>query len=161
MKVLILSLFSIALLMSCKNKKGAIEAGSQTYEAFEQVVDTDSLLLAYERGVCFGQCPQDKIIIYKSGFAVYEGVKNVDIVGKANNTIKKEDLDKIRELIDAIDVKSLDNKFGMQPSDIPSKTITFNLGDQRKTIEYKSTDKEEIRSLVTELKATIDQYFMY
>ena len=95
MKIFILSLFSILLITACKNKEGAVEAGSQTYEAFEQVVDTDSLLLSFERGVCFGKCPQDKMIIYKSGFTVYEGVKNVDIVGKANNNINQEDLDKI------------------------------------------------------------------
>lgn len=162
MKNAIIPIFTILLLASCKNNKEVAEAGSKTPDSFEQVVDTDSLLIAYQRSVCFGKCPQDEIIIYKSGYMVYEGKKDVDIVGKATNNLKAEDLQALKDIINNTNPSEYPEEFGMSVSDLPTKTFTFNLGGgKRKTVAFKSNDKEALKKLMQSLNSTIDQYFMY
>ncbi len=84
----------------CKSRQQGREKTAVAVELADSVrIPADSLLVAIQRGACFGACPQFKATVYKSGFAVYEGEKNVKKLGKWTSFLSPE---KMNSLLSAI-----------------------------------------------------------
>jgi hypothetical protein len=101
MNLRILSVLFIAatLTLSCKTKKsGSSSTNNSTVNSGSSYVE-DSLLVAISRGACFGACPQFKATVYKSGFAVYEGEKNVKKTGTWTARLSNQQLDDLIKVI--------------------------------------------------------------
>jgi len=59
----------------------------------EQPPDTyvlDELAISLERTACFGRCPEYTVTISGTGQVVYEGLRNVRVVGRQEDTIDRE-----------------------------------------------------------------------
>ncbi|MBL0095433.1 MAG: hypothetical protein IPP46_02270 [Bacteroidetes bacterium] len=100
-----LRIFSALLIVatiatSCKTKKSGAST-TDNASASNSVSSTveDSLLVAISRGACFGACPQFKATVYKSGFAVYEGEKNVKKTGTWTARLSTQQLDDLIKMI--------------------------------------------------------------
>lgn len=145
--------------IGCNNQKETAENVKKEWTEKAQITDTDSLLIAYERGVCFGKCPEDKLVIYKSGFAVYNGIRNVNVEGFSTAKISDDLLMELNEKLKKINLSKVEAEYGMSVSDLPSKTLTFNIDNTRKTSLFKSNDKQEIKDILKVLNAIVDTYF--
>ncbi len=86
----ILGVFLIVHTFSCASskKKGATSTSSVVVESAVE----DSLLVSLRRGACFGACPQFTYTVYKSGYAEYNGERNVKKTGKWVARLSKEEI---------------------------------------------------------------------
>lgn len=84
---IILGLFAV----SCKNTKNITNTTDFPGD------DADSLVAYLERTPCFGRCPYYSISIYRSGYVVYEGKKDVEKMGRFFTWLSKETLKEMGE----------------------------------------------------------------
>lgn len=114
--------------------------------------------IEYEAGACFGSCPIFKITINPDRTAIFEaehfnfskgfskGEFDKPREGTFKGTIKAEDYNKLIALLDALNVKSLNDKYGERNvTDLPTSYLRINFTDNTsKTIEdygKKGTEK--------------------
>ncbi|GLR16061.1 DUF6438 domain-containing protein [Portibacter lacus] len=79
-------------------------------QKFAEKIAKDTMLYM-QKGACLGKCPVFRITIFNNGIVKYEGVKNVDLVGIYESKLKKEQQEKARSLIDAIDLPRMYSKY--------------------------------------------------
>ncbi|MBL7924772.1 MAG: hypothetical protein JNL88_11285 [Bacteroidia bacterium] len=87
---------SFAFFPACKSHKPETAAGAKPEVA---VQTKDSLLAGISRGACFGACPQYKAMVYKSGYATYEGERHVKKTGTWSAQLNDEQLQSLYALI--------------------------------------------------------------
>lgn len=75
---------------------------------------TVPLMLSLERTTCYGQCPYYSVKIYADGRAVYEGKKNVSLLGKHVATVPPSMVQQLLEKATVIDYASLHTKYPLQ-----------------------------------------------
>lgn len=138
--------------MSCANKKNAhqpvvdqeqpntsnpnLAPGEveHTY-TLQKVEKADSLFAYMRRGACFGTCPVYEIHIYKSGFAVYNGINHTKMVGEHTAMLSKEDLKKLQDYAIEIGYDKFADKYdNTQITDLPSVTTSLVLDGKRKQV---------------------------
>lgn len=122
----LLSLFSILFLFSCTSQKMTAK-----YSTIE-----------YEAGACFGSCPIFKMTINPDRTAVLEaehfnfskefskGEFDKPREGTFKTTIKESDYKKLTLLLDGLDLKSLNEKYGTRNvTDLPTSYLRVKLED--------------------------------
>jgi hypothetical protein len=90
-------------IVACKNKKGVSEEpisesvvlSDPLPEAVPQELPSDSLIIYYSRGSCFGTCPVFTLSVYRSGLAIYEGRQFVDKIGRHTGVIAEPEVDAV------------------------------------------------------------------
>ncbi len=148
----ILSIFMIAIaLQACKTseevvdvKETVTEAPSDTADlASEEIpVDSDStaeraLFASIERTFCFGRCPVYKMRIYSDGSVEYEGIRDVDMIGKYTTTITKSKMNAILKMAEEIKFFELEDEYDdPMVTDLPSATTSV-VGHDGKTKSVK------------------------
>ncbi|MGH1334595.1 MAG: DUF6438 domain-containing protein [Aureispira sp.] len=75
---------------------------------------TAPLLLSLERTTCYGRCPYYSIKIYADGRAVYEGKKNVPLLGKYTTTAPPAIVQQLLDKAATIDYTKLHPKYPIQ-----------------------------------------------
>lgn len=139
----LLSLLAAVLLFSCSTQKG-----QSKYSTIE-----------YEAGACFGFCPIYKMTIQADRTAVLEaehfnfskGTSKDEFSkpreGTFTTTIKEEDYNKLVALLDGLDVKSLQDKYGSRNvTDLPTSflRIKFADGTSKNTEDYGKRGSEKL-----------------
>ncbi|GAA5098327.1 hypothetical protein GCM10023210_34380 [Chryseobacterium ginsengisoli] len=114
--------------------------------------------IEYEATPCFGSCPIFKITINPDRTAVFEaehfnfskgfskGEFDKPREGTFKGTIKEPDYNKLIALLDGLDVKNLNDKYGERNvTDLPTSYLRINFADKTsKTVEdygKKGTEK--------------------
>ena len=87
---------------ACATKKKELVSTPQ-----QKATPVDSLLAAIEREPCFGKCPEFYASIYKSGYVVYNGKKNVDLIGKYAGRL---DANQVQEFYNTISLYRMEQK---------------------------------------------------
>lgn len=163
--ILILSILALGAI-SCGSKKDAAavstsnssNSGSSTSNtAFKEIPQgdykTDSLLVTLEIGACFGNCPVEKFSIYIDGTFTYEGINNVNHMGDFVGTIKKDEVKEIYTMMSLLKIGEYPGKFGLEVTDISTKSIIFNYQNTRKKIIFKQyLDYGELKGFITRLR---------
>jgi hypothetical protein len=122
----LLALCAFVFLFSCNSQKM-----NSKYSTIE-----------YEAGACFGSCPIFKITINPDRTAVLEaehfnfskgfskGEFDKPREGTFMGTIKEEDYSKLVVLLDGLDVKNLNEKYGERNvTDLPTSHLRINFAD--------------------------------
>lgn len=140
----LLSLFAAILLLSCSTQKN-----QSKYSVIE-----------YEAGACFGFCPIYKMTINADRTAVLEaehfnfskGSSKDEFSnpreGTFTTTIKEADYNKLVALLDGLNVKNLQDKYGNQNvSDLPTSylRIKFADGTSKNTEDYGKRGTEKLK----------------
>jgi hypothetical protein len=104
----------------------------------EKNYSKDSLLVGLERNHCFGKCPEFKAIIYKSGYAEYNGRKNVQYLGQHSGRISPDQLSELYSKIRSYKMESMDTAY-INPdiADFPTWSIWISDFKPRKHILIK------------------------
>ncbi|MDF2553495.1 MAG: hypothetical protein K0R77_2770 [Chryseobacterium sp.] len=139
----LLGLFAAVLLFSCSTQKS-----QSKYSTIE-----------YEAGACFGFCPIYKMTIQADRTAVLEaehfnfskGTSKDEFSkpreGTFTTTIKEADYNKLVALLDGLDVKNLQDKYGSRNiSDLPTSylRIKFADGTSKNTEDYGKRGSEKL-----------------
>ena len=121
---------------SCKAPKETAEAkpAEQKTETVTTPVTTDSLLASIERTPCYGQCPMYKFSIYQSGYAVYEGKRFVEKLGKYETRINASVLEEIKTKAKAINYFDFKDEYPKTASDFPATKTSVVLDGKHKDI---------------------------
>ncbi|RKS97460.1 DUF6438 domain-containing protein [Chryseobacterium defluvii] len=142
----VLSLFAFVLLLSCNTQKA-----QSKYSVIE-----------YEAGACFGFCPIFKMTINSDRTAVLEAehfnfTKNPSKAefskereGTFKTTIKETDYNKLISLLDTLNIKSLNDKYGNNNiTDLPTSYLRINFADgSSKNVEdYGKNGSEKLAQL--------------
>ena len=143
MKNLIIILFSAFALIACKIKKKVVETTPTTEFTYKP---TD-LVASIERTMCFGKCPAYKMEIYGDGKIVYEGLRDVENIGKYT---AKTTTDKINELLaKAKEIGYMDFNDSYENkavTDLPSTTTVILLNGVSKQIYTRYDTPEKLRN---------------
>jgi hypothetical protein len=102
---------NIALVVSCLILLAATSCSSTKKSAVILQYQKDSLLVAIERGACFGACPEFKATVYKSGLAIYQGRRHVNLVGAYQAKLTKSQLDSLLNYIRSERVEDFDSAY--------------------------------------------------
>lgn len=139
----LLSLFAAVLLLSCSTQK--VESKYSTIE--------------YEAGACFGFCPIYKMTINKDRTAVLEaehfnftkGTTKDEFSkpreGTFTATIKEADYNQLVALLDDLDVKNLNEKYGSNNvTDLPTSYLRIKFADgmSKNTEDYGKKGSEKL-----------------
>jgi hypothetical protein len=140
----LLSLVTALLLFSCNTQKG-----QSKYSVIE-----------YEAGACFGFCPIYKMTINADRTAVLEaehfnfskekskGEFSKPREGTFTATIKEADYNELVALLDGLNVKNLQDKYGTRNvTDLPTSylRIKFADGTSKETEDYGKRGSEKLR----------------
>jgi hypothetical protein len=142
----ILSLCAFIFLFSCTSQKQ-----NSTYSTIE-----------YEAGACFGSCPIFKLTINPDRTAILEaehfnfskGFSKSEFdnprEGTFKGTIKEADYNKLVALLNGLNVKSLNDKYGSRNiTDLPTSylRIKFNDGTVKNVEDYGKRGTEKLSEL--------------
>jgi len=137
----LLSFLLLALFLSCKPAKETTEASTQTTVVAEKKTEVaataqsgDSLLASIERTACYGTCPIYKFSIYNSGYAVYEGKRFVEKIGRFETHINPPVLDEIRTKAIAVKYFDFRDEYPKTASDFPATKTAVVLDGKRKDV---------------------------
>lgn len=140
----LLSLLTIIFLFSCSSQK----MSSTKYSTIE-----------YEAGACFGSCPIFKMTINSDRTAVLEaehfnfskefskGEFSKPREGTFKTTIKEADYKKLITLLDGLDIKSLNEKYGSRNiTDLSTSylRVKFNDGSSKNIQDYGKRGTEKL-----------------
>jgi len=142
----LLSLFAAIVLLSCSTQKN-----QSKYSVIE-----------YEAGACFGFCPIYKMTIQSDRTAVLEaehfnfskGTSKDEFSkpreGTFKTTIQEADYNKLVALLDDLDVKALNEKYGERNvTDLPTSflRIKMNDGTAKNVEDYGKRGSEKLKTL--------------
>jgi hypothetical protein len=114
-------------------------------------------IITLERTPCFGSCPVYKLTVYGTGRVVYEGTKNVNVVGNRESTLSNEQIMALIERFIGIDYFSLNDSYqAFMVSDMPSAITSMQMDGKMKTVQHYHGDKTA-PEVLTELEDFIDQ----
>lgn len=135
----------IGLLAACASKKSTTNpdttntssnSSTEHQIVFQDVQPGDSLFASIAKSYCFGKCPVFTLHIYNSGYAVYNGTANVNLMGRHTTRLTKEQMvyliDKANE-INYFELKDVYDNEGV--TDIPSTTTSIVINGQRKSVK--------------------------
>ena len=104
----------------------------------------EEAIITYSKSRCFGRCPVYDLYIFDDGNVLYKGIENVSKMGTHQATISQEELDKIKSLLNNLDLQS--NQYTLM-RDKPVTTLIFNGGK----IAYNETDVQEKLKVLNDL----------
>lgn len=82
--------------MGCKSRKSEKASAVEVQtERTREVAAQDSLLIAIKRNACFGACPQYTATVFKNGYTLYEGERNVKKIGKWKSQLTRQQIDEL------------------------------------------------------------------
>ena len=186
MKNILYIVLAVSLItVSCKNRKAAEEKAKQEAQIAEESklpvsVNNEEMseeqkklepedrvagiaLISISKSVCFGVCPAYSAQIFKDGTMLYEGIKNVENIGKFKGKVDLNELKGVIEEVTSIGFFSLESVYdNKNVTDLPS-TVTYvnNNGKAKKVVcRFDCDDRikkanKVIESLVKSTKLTL------
>ncbi len=124
------------ILASCKTPEQSVKTtpAEEKTEAAAIYATQDSLIASIERTACYGTCPIYKFSIYNSGYAVYEGKRFVDKIGKFESRVSLPIIEEIKAKARAMKYFELQDEYPKKASDFPSVKTSVVLDGKRKNI---------------------------
>jgi len=120
-----------------------------------RTITDEDLLIELKRTPCYGSCPVYTIKIDKNGKGLFEGVENVEKIGRFSFSISKKELKEFENYFQQVDFFQLEKIYDAQVSDLPTTYITYNKDGKRKKIMDYYGAPEELRSLENSIETLV------
>lgn len=156
MKMLIFSsLLSLTFFgqIACSSKKSASNQVVDKSSNNSKLDKSDSLFASLERGYCFGTCPVYKVEIYQSGYAVYTGKANTDMIGIYSTRFSTEQLNSLTKVAKQINYTEMDAVYDSPVTDLPSHTTSIVIDGKRKEVKRRHNYPESILKFEDQIDA--------
>jgi len=92
------------------------------------------LLIALDRGPCFGTCPVYSLTVSADGTVLFDGMQFVEAQGERTASIPRGQLQELVDAILAADFFALQDSYVVSATDLPSITTTVTLQGRTKSI---------------------------
>jgi len=148
MKLSVISLLVVAITaMACAAKKNSGTMIEKEYAAFKPVEKNDSVFASIHRSFCFGTCPVYTLTINNNGDALYEGTRNVEMMGSYSGKFSAAQMNALIESAKSINYMSMDNTYDdPNITDIPSTTTSIVIDGKRKEVMRRKGFPQEIKT---------------
>jgi len=113
--------------------------------------------ITLERGVCFGFCPDYEVTITGDGQVSYNGRRFVRVSGEQHGAAAPADVAHLVNMIDAAHFFDLKDAYRGAVTDLPTYRVTFQRGDQTKTVTDYAGEMAGMPHAVREIEAEIDR----
>lgn len=148
----------VGMQVSCASKKEAANSEVKDQTSQTGKVDaSDSLFASLDRGYCFGKCPVYTVKIYNSGYAVYEGKDNVDMVGTYTTRFTKDQLATLTKTAKEINYMSLNDVYDSPVTDLPSHISSIVIDGKRKEVKRRHNYPESILVFEKQIDALVSE----
>ena len=94
----------------------------------------DQVQIALERTGCYGTCPAYSVTVRGNGRATYIGHAFVDVTGKHEYEVPRDDVAHLVDLLRQFDIWSLRTTYRADVTDNPAQRLTISVGGQTRTL---------------------------
>ena len=120
-----------------------------------RIITDEDLLIELQRTPCYGTCQVYTVKIDKNGKGLFEGVENVEKIGRFSFSLSQDELMEIENAFHQVDFYRLKNIYDAQVSDLPTTYITYNKDGNRKKIMDYYGGPEELRNLENSIETLV------
>ena len=129
MKHILVIAFLCCLIVGCNSAKN--------------IGSDNEIVFSMTKTKCYGKCPAYTIEIYSNGRVIYNGLANVEKIGKFEKNINQTELSNLQKTF--LDSKFFDfeDEYVSNATDLPTTYILFrNNGKEKKIKDYHKAPKE-------------------
>lgn len=143
-----------SLILACSNEKPATASQESTTTQRPAPVQfggpekRDSLFLSLERTSCFGTCKAYRIDLYRSGFATFDGKRNMEKEGRHSARIGMDTLRVILEKAEALGFNRMQDVYDGDVTDLPSTHLQIVANGRDKRVMGRVGQPTEFKQLV-------------
>ena len=120
-----------------------------------KTITEEDLLIEMKRTPCYGSCPVYTLKIDKKGKGLFEGVKNVEKIGRFSFSLSQDELMELENAFQQVDFYKLKDIYDAQVSDLPTTYISYNKDGHRKKIMDYYGAPEQLRGLENSIEALV------
>jgi hypothetical protein len=121
-------------------------SGGEGKEREDAVLEkADSLFASIHRTPCYGKCPSYKVQMFKSGYALYDGMMFVERKGRFEARFTKDKMDMIVAKAKALGYLDFKERYDDNVTDLPSCTTSLLIEGKRKTVYNRYGGPEQLR----------------
>lgn len=142
---------------SSPGQEQAIDVSKLKKMEFVSAKDNDTIFATIERTPCYGTCPVYKLMIFKSGIALYEGKQNVEKIGRYIVEFSEEEIKTIREKAIEINYFKLQDEYDSPVTDFPTTLTSIRINGKVKSVSNRVGGPEELKSFEKHLHETLMQ----
>jgi len=120
-----------------------------------RTIGDEDVLIELKRTACYGSCPVYTIKIDKNGKGLFEGVENVEKIGRFRFSLSQDELMEIEIAFQEVDFFQLKKIYDAQVSDLPTTYISYNKdGNRKKIMDYYGAP-EKLRTLENNIETLV------
>ncbi|MCK4853144.1 MAG: hypothetical protein KAT31_02755 [Bacteroidales bacterium] len=120
-----------------------------------RTITDEDMLIELKRTPCYGSCPVYTLKIDKNGKGLFDGVENVEKIGRFSFSFSHDELVELEDAFLQVDFYQLRNIYDAQVSDLPTTYITYNKdGNRKKIMDYYGAP-EELRTLENRIQTLV------
>ncbi len=120
-----------------------------------RTITDEDMLIELKRTPCYGYCPVYTLKIDKHGKGLFDGVENVEKIGRFSFSLSHDELVELDNAFLQVDFYQLRNIYDAQVSDLPTTYITYNKdGNRKKIMDYYGAP-EELRTLENRIQTLV------
>ena len=123
---------------------------------FVTAKENDTIFATLTKTPCFGTCAVYKLMIFKSGLALYEGTQHVEKKGRYLVYFTEEELKAIEEKAKDINYFGLKDEYDSPVTDFPTTYTSLRLNGKVKTISNRVSSPKGL----TDFEKLIHEYLM-
>jgi hypothetical protein len=118
----------------------------------------NKVLMSYESGLCYGKCEVFILRVNYNKTIEYEGLKNVEKIGKYRTKISVNDFNEIEKLISKVDLKKIDSVYTSNSTDLHLRILNLKNKNQNKKILLFDNVPIELKQIETKVYEIIGVY---
>ena len=136
-------LIAVALLINVSPQK--LDAQTPTPKKAE--VDHSGKLIQFEASGCRGYCPMYKLTFRKDGFLVYNGIRNVEVLGPSTIRLGGDEFAKLLKEVNQVDLWQYPAEFPSTATDAPAHTFTVYDGVKAHAVKGRAAIPPPVKNL--------------
>ena len=113
-------------------------------------------IISMERTSCLGTCPAYLFRAFPDGSVTYTGEVYVDLVGKFEGCITKEELTNLKNLFDEADYFGFANVYSANITDLPTTYLYYDNGAQNSKVTNYYRAPESLKKLENDVESFIN-----
>lgn len=121
-----------------------------------QIIDQE--LISYESSSCYGKCKVFILKINHNKTIEYQGLKNVEKIGKYTAKISVNDFNEIEKLISKVDLMNIDSVYTSKSTDLHLRILNLQWKNQNKKILLFDNVPFELKQIEKEIYKIIEGY---
>ena len=158
--IIVLSILTISLFLSCKSQKKAKETANVDIQKTQidskemsQPAGRPMKVLEFKKGACHGTCPIYTMTFLSDGTVYYEGEQFSEKMGVHSLTISQKEIDDIMNRCQKEDFSRFPERYKSMIPDWASNTIIYYGGETPKSITWREEADHFLKSLAETIEA--------